>query len=110
MGQTKVLLFKKKTWLHFSLRYRLNLKLFCVLVKFFFTLVRSESFRFFLFDDSPHCNKYAVDKMFEIKHGWSGLLVEGNPLQFALCNMTGRKAWQVQIVRKADNIALFCEM
>jgi len=57
--------------------------------------VRSESF--FLFDGYPHCIKYAVDKMFEIKHGWSGLLVEGNPLQFALCNMTGRRAWQVHI-------------
>ena len=57
--------------------------------------MKSESF--FLFDGSAHCVKYAVDKMFEIKHGWSGLLVEGNPLQFALCNMTGRKAWQVHI-------------
>ena len=33
--------------------------------------------------------------MFELLHGWVGLLVEANPLAFAPSFTTGRKTWQV---------------
>ena len=36
-------------------------------------------------------------EVFELLHGWGGLLVEANPLQFVPSLSSGRRVWQVVI-------------
>ena len=53
------------------------------------------------------CNQSHYFEVFELLHGWGGLLVEANPLQFVQSLTSGRRAWQVvKIMQPSDDIAL----
>ena len=41
------------------------------------------------------CHQSHYFEVFELLHGWGGLLVEANPLQFVQSLASGRRAWQV---------------
>ena len=49
-------------------------------------------------------------KVFELLHGWVGLLVEANPLAFAPSFSTGRKTWQVVIIMMTMRVMMMIIM